>query len=72
MDQIDSESCDPNFKPPYLVGCPEILDPYNDVLLPSYGITDREADDRILTVYRRWRKDNGVSGGRSTVEVPGG
>jgi hypothetical protein len=72
MGQIDSESCDPNFHPPFLVGCPEILDPYNDVMLSSYGITDMESTSRIKEVYSLWAKDNGVSGGRYAVEAPGG
>jgi hypothetical protein len=72
MDQVDVENCDPNFKPPFLVGCPEVLDPYNDVLIPSYGITDSESTARIKSVYSLWARDNGISGGRRTVEAPGG
>ena len=68
MPQIDPASCDPNFKPEFLVGAPEILDPYNDVLYSSYGITDSESAARINAVYSLWTKDNGISGGRGLVE----
>jgi hypothetical protein len=72
MDQVSFEACDPNFKPPFLVGAPEVLDPYNDVLLPSYGITDEAADAQIHGVYNLWGRSNGISGGRGLVEMPGG
>jgi hypothetical protein len=72
MDQVSLEAQDPNFHPPYLVGCPEILDPYNDVQLPSYGITDQESTDRIRGVYSLWSRRSGVSGGRGLIETPGG
>ena len=70
MDQVSLEAQDENFKPPFLVGCPEVLDPYEDVMLPSYGITDSESNSRINNVYRLWRRDSGVSGGRFVVEKP--
>jgi hypothetical protein len=72
MDQLDPENQDPNFHPEFLVGAPEILDPYNDVMIPSYGITDQESASRIRSVYSLWEKDNGISGGRRTIETPGG
>ena len=72
MGQLDPENQDPNFKPTFFVGCPEVLDPYNDVMLPSYGITDQQADSQLRDVYRFWRKSDGVSGGKSTIEALGG
>jgi hypothetical protein len=71
MDQIDVESCDPNFKPEFLVGAPEILDPYNSVMLSSYGITDQAVDAQLHAVYTLWSKSSGISGGRGVVETPG-
>jgi hypothetical protein len=70
INQLDPEVCDPNFKPPYLVGAPEILDPYNDVMLPSYGITDSQSNDRIHAVYALWARRSGISGGRGLVLDP--
>jgi hypothetical protein len=72
MDQVDLEAQDPNFKPECLVGSPEILDPYNDVMIPSYGITDECSDARIHKVYSLWSRSNGISGGSRVIEHPGG
>jgi hypothetical protein len=72
LDQVDVESQNPNFHPPFLVGCPEVLDPYTNVMLPSYGITDTAAADYIHGMYILWGKSSGVSGGRGLVEGPRG
>lgn len=72
MDQVDLEAQDPNFIPPFLVGAPEILDPYNDVMLPSYGITDEASAAQIHAVYTLWSRSDGISGGNRVIEAPGG
>jgi hypothetical protein len=71
MPQIDPAACDPNFKPEFLVGDPSVLDPYNDVQLPSYGITDSHSDARIRDVYCLWGRSDGISGGNRVIENPG-
>jgi hypothetical protein len=71
MDQVDPDDCDPNFKPPFLIGAPEVLDPYTNVMLPSYGITDEAADAQLHSVYTLWRQSSGISGGRNIIETPG-
>lgn len=71
INQVDPEAQDPNFHPPFLVGDPGVLDPYTDVQISPYGITDTDSDARIHFIYNLWNKDNGISGGRFTKELPG-
>ena len=71
MGQIDVEDCDPNFHPEFLVGDPEVLDPYTGALISSYGITDEESDSRIHQVYTLWSRLSGISGGNRVIEAPG-
>ena len=68
LNQVDANDCDPNFKPPFLLGDPGVLDPYEDVVIPSYGITDADSDARIHDVYILWGKSSGVSGARRILE----
>jgi hypothetical protein len=63
LEQVQTPS--ENFKPGYIPGEAEVLDPYTGVLYSAYGLTVEDAQERSDYQRRLWEKNRTFGSGRS-------
>ena len=64
IDQVSLDAQDPNFKPGYIPGELGVYDPFSNVTISAYGLTDMDFQNRIDDVNRLWNRSSGVGSAR--------